>query len=159
MIGNCLKQCNKTALSCYSAVRFVCEKLNFSSILTDTDKINCSFSGIVYDNTYKTSGGHLVELFDSLRFKIVRRGIKIVFPEATDARILGAAARLKAEELVEPILVGNEEEIRNAAHARGIKTSSFTIISPDNYDKWDEMVDTLLNVEMERHPKNKQKRF
>lgn len=40
----------------------------------------------------KTSGGHLVELFDSLRFKIVRRGIKIVFPEATDARILGAAA-------------------------------------------------------------------
>lgn len=36
----------------------------------------------------KTSGGHLVELFDSLRFKIVRRGIKIVFPEATDARIL-----------------------------------------------------------------------
>lgn len=43
-----------------------------------------------------------MELFDSLRFKIVRRGIKIVFPEATDARILGAAARLKAEELVEP---------------------------------------------------------
>ena len=42
-----------------------------------------------------------MELFDSLRFKIVRRGIKIVFPEATDARILGAAARLKAEELVE----------------------------------------------------------
>ena len=64
-----------------------------------------------------------MELFDSLRFKIVRRGIKIVFPEATDARILGAAARLKAEELVEPILV------------------------------------LLLNVEMERHPKNKQKRF
>ncbi len=85
-----------------------------------------------------------MELFDSLRFKIVRRGIKIVFPEATDARILGAAARLKAEELVEPILVGNEEEIRNAAHARGIKTSSFTIISPDNYDKWDEMVDAFV---------------
>lgn len=100
-----------------------------------------------------------MELFDSLRFKIVRRGIKIVFPEATDARILGAAARLKAEELVEPILVGNEEEIRNAAHARGIKTSSFTIISPDNYDKWDEMVDTFVEREMERHPKNKQKRF
>ncbi|HFP8538625.1 TPA: phosphate acetyltransferase, partial [Enterococcus faecium] len=32
----------------------------------------------------------------------------------------------------------------NAAHARGIKTSSFTIISPDNYDKWDEMVDTFV---------------
>ncbi len=100
-----------------------------------------------------------MELFDSLRFKIVRRGIKIVFPEATDARILGAAARLKAEELVEPILVGNEEEIRNAAHARGIKTSSFTIISliiTISGMKWWIL---LLNVEMERHPKNKQKRF
>lgn len=64
------------------------KNLIFPAFLTDTDKINCSFSGIVYDNTYKTSGGHLVELFDSLRFKIVRRGIKIVFPEATDARIL-----------------------------------------------------------------------
>ncbi len=59
-----------------------------------------------------------MELFDSLRFKIVRRGIKIVFPEATDARILGAAARLKAEELVEPILVGNEEDKKCSACQR-----------------------------------------
>lgn len=98
-----------------------------------------------------------MELFDSLRFKIVRRSIKIVFPEATDARILGAAARLKAEELVEPILIGSEEEITAAAHARGIKTSSFTIIDPNRYDKWDEMVEALWNVVMERHPRNKQK--
>ena len=44
-----------------------------------------------------------MELFDSLKFKVVRRNIKIVFPEATDPRILGAAARLKSDELVEPI--------------------------------------------------------
>ena len=46
---------------------------------------------------YKT-GGFIVELFDSLKFKVVRRNIKIVFPEATDPRILGAAARLKSDE-------------------------------------------------------------
>lgn len=81
-----------------------------------------------------------MELFDSLKFKVVRRNIKIVFPEATDSRILGAAARLKAEELLEPILIGNAKKIIEAAHARGIKTSNFTIIDPDQYEQWDEMV-------------------
>ncbi|MGM9903408.1 phosphate acetyltransferase [Enterococcus sp. 10A9_DIV0425] len=85
-----------------------------------------------------------MELFDSLRFKIVRRGIKIVFPEATDARILGAAARLKAEELIEPILIGSKEEIEAAANARGIQTSNFTIINPNDYAQWDEMVEAFV---------------
>lgn len=51
---------------------------------------------------------------------------------------------MKAEELVEPILIGSEEEITAAAHARGIKTSSFTIIDPNRYDKWDEMVEAFV---------------
>lgn len=85
-----------------------------------------------------------MELFDSLKFKIVRKGIKIVFPEATDPRILGAVIRLKAEELVEPVLVGNEKEVIEAAHARGIKTSGLTIIDPQNYDQFDEMVASFI---------------
>lgn len=85
-----------------------------------------------------------MELFDSLRFKIVRHHIKIVFPESTDARILSAAARLKAEELAEPVLIGKEEDIVNAAHARGVKTSNFTIIDPDKFDRWDEMVEAFV---------------
>ncbi|MBM9832774.1 phosphate acetyltransferase, partial [Enterococcus faecalis] len=52
-----------------------------------------------------------MELFESLKFKIVRRHIKIVFPEATDPRILGAASRLRSEELIEPVLIGNPVEI------------------------------------------------
>ncbi|MBO0470728.1 phosphate acetyltransferase [Enterococcus sp. DIV0242_7C1] len=85
-----------------------------------------------------------MELFDSLKFKVIRRNIKIVFPEATDPRILGAAARLKAEELMEPILIGKQEDIVEAAHARGIKTSNFTIIDPDNYEGWEEMVASFV---------------
>lgn len=85
-----------------------------------------------------------MELFDSLKFKIVRRTIKIVFPEATDPRILGAAARLKAEELVEPVLIGSKEEIAKAASARGITTDNFEIIDPANFDRWDEMVESFV---------------
>ncbi|GCF94427.1 phosphate acetyltransferase [Enterococcus florum] len=85
-----------------------------------------------------------MELFDSLKFKIVRRQIKIVFPEATDARILGAAARLKAEELVEPVLIGNSEEIKKVAKGRGLQADNFKIIDPENFDRWDEMVDAFV---------------
>lgn len=89
-------------------------------------------------------GGYFVELFDSLRFKIVCCGIKIVFLEVIDVWILGVVVWLKVEELVEFILVGNEEEIRNVVYVRGIKIFSFMIISFDIYDKWDEMVDVFV---------------
>lgn len=85
-----------------------------------------------------------MELFDSLKFKVVRRNIKIVFPEATDPRILGAAARLKSDELVEPILIGDPTDISNAAMARGINTSNFIIINPNDYEKWNEMVEAFV---------------
>lgn len=85
-----------------------------------------------------------MELFESLKFKIVRRHIRIVFPEATDPRILGAASRLRSEELIEPVLIGNPVEIEKAAEARGINVSNFEILDPENYDRWDEMVEAFV---------------
>ncbi|ATF71311.1 phosphate acetyltransferase [Enterococcus sp. FDAARGOS_375] len=85
-----------------------------------------------------------MELFESLKFKIVRRHIKIVFPEATDPRILGAASRLRSEELIDPVLIGNPVEIEKAAEARGINVSNFEILDPENYDRWDEMVEAFV---------------
>ncbi len=85
-----------------------------------------------------------MELFESLKFKIVRRHIKIVFPEATDPRILGAASRLRSEEEIEPVLIGNPVEIEKAAEARGINVSNFEILDPENYDRWDEMVEAFV---------------
>ncbi|OJG50638.1 phosphotransacetylase [Enterococcus gallinarum] len=74
----------------------------------------------------------------------MRRHIKIVFPEATDPRILGAASRLRSEELVEPVLIGNPAEIEKAAEARGINIANFEILDPENYDRWDEMVEAFV---------------
>ncbi|MDR0921218.1 MAG: phosphate acetyltransferase [Lactobacillales bacterium] len=85
-----------------------------------------------------------MELFDSLKFKIVRRKIRIVFPEATDSRILGAAARLKIEELCEPVLIGNIDDVRTAIHDRGLQSSMFTIIDPASYERWDDMVESFI---------------
>lgn len=85
-----------------------------------------------------------MELFDSLKFKIVRRGIRIAFPEASDTRILGAVARLKGEELIEPVLIGKQHEIEKAAATRGINISNMTIYDPDNCGRWDQIVDAFV---------------
>ena len=86
-----------------------------------------------------------MDLFDSLKFKIIRRNIKVAFPEATDARILGAASRLKAEELIEPILIGNLAEIE-------LLTLIILIVGM----KW---LKPLLNVVKEKSAKKMRKRF
>ncbi len=85
-----------------------------------------------------------MELFDSLKFKIVRRGIRIAFPEASDTRILGAVARLKGEELIEPVLIGKQHEIEKAAATRGINIANMTIYDPDNCGRWDQIVDAFV---------------
>src|SRR5699024_3283250 len=85
-----------------------------------------------------------MELFDSLKFKVVRRGIKIAFPEATDTRILGAVARLKGEELIDPVLIGNKKDIEAAAATRGITIEGMTIYDPDDCARWDEIVETFV---------------
>ena len=75
----------------------------------------------------------LDRLFDNAR----RRDRKIVLPEGDDARIVAAAARLKADKLARPILLG-------AADAIG-KIASQEKVSLDGIDIVDPRSDTRLN--------------
>lgn len=85
-----------------------------------------------------------MDMFESLEAKIKGKKIKIVFPEATDARILGAVVRLKAEDLMEPVLVGNQEEVQKAAKDRGFNIDGITVIDPANYDEFENMVASFV---------------
>ena len=51
----------------------------------------------------------MMELFESLKQKIKGKNLRIVFPEATDERILKAAVRLQQENLVEPVFLCGAE--------------------------------------------------
>lgn len=84
-------------------------------------------------------------MFESLEAKIKGKKIKIVFPEATDSRILGAVVRLKAEDLVDPILVGNVAEVESAAKERGFDIEGVSVIDPANYDDFDGMVASFID--------------
>ncbi|WP_062532461.1 phosphate acetyltransferase [Jeotgalibaca dankookensis] len=85
-----------------------------------------------------------MEMFEALEAKIKGKKIKIVFPESLDPRILGAVVRLKSEELVEPVLVGNKEAVEQAAKDRGFNINGITIEDPKNYADIDKMVASFV---------------
>ena len=85
-----------------------------------------------------------MSLEETLRNNITGKNIRIVFPEATDPRILGAVVRLKREELLEPVLIGSPEDIYAAAEEQGFNLTDIEIYDPENYDKFDEMVASFV---------------
>lgn len=85
-----------------------------------------------------------MSLFQSLKDKIVGKNVRVVFPEASDIRILGAAVRLKADNLLQPVLLGNPEEVQAIANKRGLNIFGIEIIDPKNYAKKEEMVTAFV---------------
>lgn len=81
-----------------------------------------------------------MELFASLTEKIKGKAIKIVFPEGTEPRILGAVARLQADGLVTPIVLGNEAEVAKVAADNNFDLSGVTVIDPATSADFDELV-------------------
>ena len=68
----------------------------------------------------------------------------IVFTEGPDARILEAASRLLAEDLMDVILVGNVDEVRAAAQKGNFAIDKATILDPMTYPEMDEMVAQMV---------------
>lgn len=68
----------------------------------------------------------LGRLFDNAR----RRNRKIVLPEGDDARIVAAAARLKAENLAQPILLGAADIIGSIARKQNVSLDGIESVDP-----------------------------
>ncbi len=81
-----------------------------------------------------------MELFKALSLKIKDKNLRIVYPEAEDVRVLGAAIRLKADKLIEPILIGNPDNIKQLAEENHWNLGDIEIIDPSNYPHFEEMV-------------------
>ncbi|MEE1250460.1 MAG: phosphate acetyltransferase [Lachnospiraceae bacterium] len=71
---------------------------------------------------------------------------KIVFTEGTDPRILEAASRLLASNFLQPILVGDENEVTEAASECGFNIRGAEIVNPKTFDRFDEMVDLFCEL-------------
>lgn len=78
-------------------------------------------------STESTSGNSVTHyLLEQLR----RHPKRIVFTEGEDIRVLRAAARLVAEEVVVPILLGNRERIRALAAENSVSLKFIHLIDP-----------------------------
>jgi len=84
--------------------------------------------------------------FGAMIAQLKKNPKSIVFTEGTDPRILEAAARLTAGTFLHPVLLGNKEEIMAAAEKDGHYIERATIIDPDNFDRFDEMVDMFVEL-------------
>lgn len=81
-----------------------------------------------------------MELIEGLKAQIAGKDIKIVLPEGTEPRIIGAAARLHKEGILVPVLVGQPDAIKAVAGEKKIDIEGIEILDPDNYPAFDEMV-------------------
>ena len=73
-------------------------------------------------------------MFDKLLDNLKASRKTIVFTEGTDARILSAADRLLAEDLMGVILCGNVDEVKAAAAAGNFNIEGATILDPATYE-------------------------
>ena len=81
-----------------------------------------------------------MELFDELKAQIDGKNIRIVLPEGTEPRVLGAAARLQKEGILVPVLLGQPEAIKSVALENNFDIDGIEIIDVDNYPGFDEMI-------------------
>ncbi|WP_044749301.1 phosphate acetyltransferase [Bacillus alveayuensis] len=84
------------------------------------------------------------DLFSVLKQKISGKNLKIVFPEGLDERILTAVSRLASENILNPIVIGNKEEIEKKAAEIGVTLTNVEIIDPKQYEQMDELVDAFV---------------
>ena len=71
---------------------------------------------------------------------------KLVFTEGNDPRILEAASRLKQEGLLEPLLLGNVDEVKAKANECGFNIDGIEIIDPLSYADMNKMVDLMAEI-------------
>ena len=85
-------------------------------------------------------------IFEPMMAKLKADPKKIVFTEGTDERILEASSRLLQDGFLTPVLVGKVEEVKAAAEKFGFDITGAEIVDPDNFDKFDEMVELFCEL-------------
>lgn len=85
-------------------------------------------------------------LFGTLREKVASNYVKIVFPEGNDDRVLRAAARLKFEGLIDPVILGEYDEVHDSLARLGFIDQDYTIINPNDYADFEKMKEAFVEI-------------
>ena len=74
-----------------------------------------------------------MDIFGKLAQDLKGKNRRIVFPEGSDKRIMGAAVRLKTDGVVDPVLLGSEAELNQVAKDNNFDLSGIEILDPVTY--------------------------
>lgn len=85
-----------------------------------------------------------MDIFESLKSKISGKNLKIVFPEGEELRILKAVARLNEEKIITPVILGDEDKIKELAKKENLNIEGVKIINPLTASDFDEKVDKFV---------------
>ncbi|WP_016912391.1 phosphate acetyltransferase [Mammaliicoccus vitulinus] len=83
-------------------------------------------------------------LLNVLSDKLSGKNVRIVLPEGDDARVLTAAVKLQATDLVAPIVLGNEEKIKETAAGANLSIDGITIINPEKSELKADLVEKFV---------------
>ncbi|MGG3571666.1 phosphate acetyltransferase [Bacillus gobiensis] len=86
----------------------------------------------------------MADLFTLIEEKVKGKDVRIVFPEGTDDRILTAAIQLAGKSILQPIVVGNKEEITKKADSLHLKLDGVDIYDPHTYEGLEELVQSFV---------------
>lgn len=84
--------------------------------------------------------------FDLILARARAQRRRIVLPEASDARILHAAARVAAEDIAQPILLGEPDRIRAALADEGLSERGIELHDPRDPDTLHRYAERLLEL-------------
>lgn len=85
-----------------------------------------------------------MDLFAKITEKVKQAKPTIVFPEGFDPRVLGAAARLARDEVMNVIVLGDTEEVKKAAEEVGADLSGFTHYDAATYEDTEALADAFV---------------
>lgn len=83
-------------------------------------------------------------LMDELISGIKGKEIQIVLPESTDLRVLKAAVRLHEDGILQPVLVGDREELEALADDQAVSIEGIPSYDPADYEDMDAMIEAFV---------------
>ncbi|MGD6976948.1 phosphate acetyltransferase [Bacillus altitudinis] len=86
----------------------------------------------------------MADIFSTVQEKVAGKGVKIVFPEGMDERILTAVQKLADGKVLQPIVVGKNEEVEAKAKELGLTLDGVDVYDPHTYEGFEDLVQAFV---------------
>ncbi|SNB46015.1 phosphate acetyltransferase [Geobacter sp. DSM 9736] len=87
-----------------------------------------------------------MHLMDQIKAKAKKSLQTVVLPESYDERMLYAAQQITAEGLAKVVILGNVDEVKGAAAAKGVNLAGVDLLDPADSPKLEQYIDAFVEL-------------